>query len=70
MNIGLRAANEKLYNALTYGIGITEFVGGKLQVTLARFNDDKTAIVKALVRNWYKVRTERVFHQRLAELLP
>lgn len=29
MNIGLRAANEKLYNALTYGIGITEFVGGK-----------------------------------------
>ena len=29
MNEGLKAANEKLYNALTYGIGITEFVGGK-----------------------------------------
>ncbi|MGI9281483.1 MAG: type I restriction endonuclease subunit R [Endozoicomonas sp.] len=29
MNEGLRAANEKLYNALTYGIGVTEFVEGK-----------------------------------------
>lgn len=29
MNEGLRAANEKLYNALTYGIGVTEFVDGK-----------------------------------------
>ncbi|MCW7551334.1 HsdR family type I site-specific deoxyribonuclease [Endozoicomonas gorgoniicola] len=29
MNEGLKAANEKFYNALTYGIGITEFVGGK-----------------------------------------
>ncbi|MEJ6080167.1 HsdR family type I site-specific deoxyribonuclease [Vibrio sp. 1-Bac 57] len=29
MNEGLKAANEKLYNALTYGIGVTEFVAGK-----------------------------------------
>ncbi|WP_028486838.1 type I restriction endonuclease subunit R [Thiomicrorhabdus chilensis] len=29
MNEGLRAANEKLYNALTYGVGITEFIDGK-----------------------------------------
>ncbi|WP_422409589.1 MULTISPECIES: type I restriction endonuclease subunit R [unclassified Endozoicomonas] len=29
MNEGLRAANEKLYNALTYGIGVTEFIEGK-----------------------------------------
>ena len=29
MNEGLRAANEKLYNALTYGIGVTEFINGK-----------------------------------------
>lgn len=29
MNEGLKAANEKLYNALTYGIGVTEFVNGK-----------------------------------------
>lgn len=29
MNEGLRAANEKLYNAFTYGIGITEFIDGK-----------------------------------------
>ncbi|BDU40836.1 M48 family metallopeptidase [Vibrio nigripulchritudo] len=43
---------------------------GKLQVTLPRFNDDKTAMVKALVRNWYRVRAEKVFHQRLAVLLP
>ncbi|MGF1763797.1 M48 family metallopeptidase [Aliivibrio kagoshimensis] len=52
------------------GIASAKMVGGKLQVTLARFNDDKTAMVKALVRNWYKVRAERIFHQRLAELLP
>lgn len=29
MNESLRAANEKLYNALTYGVGVTEFVDGK-----------------------------------------
>ncbi|MEZ8055668.1 type I restriction endonuclease subunit R [Vibrio atlanticus] len=29
MNEGLKTANEKLYNALTYGIGVTEFVDGK-----------------------------------------
>ena len=29
MNEGLKGANEKLYNALTYGIGVTEFVEGK-----------------------------------------
>ena len=29
MNEGLKAANEKLYDALTYGISVTEFVEGK-----------------------------------------
>jgi type I restriction enzyme R subunit len=29
MNEGLKSANEKLYNALTYGIGVTEFIAGK-----------------------------------------
>jgi type I restriction enzyme R subunit len=29
MNEGLKAANEKLYNAFTYGVGITEFINGK-----------------------------------------
>ena len=29
MNEGLRAANEKLYNALTYGVGVIEFMDGK-----------------------------------------
>ncbi|MEZ8857244.1 type I restriction endonuclease subunit R [Vibrio atlanticus] len=29
MNEGLKSANEKLYNALTYGISVTEFVDGK-----------------------------------------
>lgn len=43
---------------------------GKLLVTLTRFNDDKTAMVRALVKNWYKVRAERIFHERLSELLP
>ncbi|MBG2801789.1 type I restriction endonuclease subunit R [Proteus mirabilis] len=29
MNAGLKAANEKLYDALTYGISVTEFIDGK-----------------------------------------
>lgn len=29
MNEGLRAANEKMYDALTYGVGVTEFIDGK-----------------------------------------
>lgn len=29
MNLGLRAANEKIYNALMYGVSVTEFVDGK-----------------------------------------
>ncbi len=29
MNEGLKAANEKLYNAFTYGVGVTEFIDGK-----------------------------------------
>ncbi|EHZ2721569.1 type I restriction endonuclease subunit R [Vibrio vulnificus] len=29
MNEGLKAANEKIYNALTYGISVTEFIDGK-----------------------------------------
>lgn len=29
MNVGLMAANEKIYNALTYGVGVTEFIKGK-----------------------------------------
>ncbi len=28
MNTGLKAANEKLYNAMTYGISVTEFING------------------------------------------
>jgi predicted metal-dependent hydrolase len=43
---------------------------GKLLVTLNRFNEDKSKLVKALVSGWYGVRAERVFHERLAELLP
>ena len=29
MNEGLRGANEKLYNAMMYGVGVTEFIDGK-----------------------------------------
>ncbi len=29
MNLGLQAANETLYNAMLYGVTVTEFVGGK-----------------------------------------
>ncbi|MCF1428944.1 MAG: hypothetical protein LPD71_13740 [Shewanella sp.] len=28
MNEGLKAANEKLYNAMTHGISVTEFIDG------------------------------------------
>ena len=43
---------------------------GKLLVTLHHFNEDKSKRVKALISAWYGVKAERVFHQRLAELLP
>lgn len=43
---------------------------GKLLVQLRHFNENKTAMVRALVRNWYKVRAERIFYERLTELLP
>lgn len=42
---------------------------GKLLVTLNRFNEDKSKLDKALVSGWYGVRAERVFQERLAELL-
>jgi type I restriction enzyme R subunit len=29
MNLGLKAANEKLYNAMMYGVSVTEFIDGK-----------------------------------------
>lgn len=29
MNLGLKAANEKIYNALMYGVSVTEFIAGK-----------------------------------------
>jgi type I restriction enzyme R subunit len=29
MNLGLKAANEKLYNSMMYGVSVTEFVDGK-----------------------------------------
>ncbi|CAM3797371.1 type I restriction endonuclease subunit R [Rheinheimera salexigens] len=29
MNLGLKAANEKLYNAMIYGVSVTEFIDGK-----------------------------------------
>ena len=29
MNLGLQLANEKLYNAMLYGVTVTEFIGGK-----------------------------------------
>ncbi len=41
MNEGLRAANEKLYNALTYGIGVTEFIEGKKANTTIQIIDWK-----------------------------
>lgn len=43
---------------------------GKLLVTLTMFNENKADLVKALVKKWYAVRAQQVFHQRLSELLP
>lgn len=43
---------------------------GQLQVTLNHFDHNKAAIVKRLVRSWYKLRAEKIFTERLATLLP
>jgi len=51
------------------GISV-KLLRGQLQVTLNHFDHNKTAIVKRLVRNWYKRRAELVFKERLAALLP
>lgn len=42
---------------------------GKLMVSLLRFDGRKKAKVQALVRGWYKARAEKVFTERLAELV-
>jgi type I restriction enzyme R subunit len=39
MNLGLKAANEKLYNALIYGVSVTEFIGGKKASPTIQFID-------------------------------
>ncbi|MEP7729280.1 M48 family metallopeptidase [Marinomonas primoryensis] len=43
---------------------------GKLLVTLSQFDEHKTARVKALVTHWYQANAERVFQERLMQLLP
>ncbi|WP_298443884.1 SprT family zinc-dependent metalloprotease [uncultured Ferrimonas sp.] len=43
---------------------------GKLLVSLPSFKVDKPAQVKGLVSHWYRQRAERVFQQRLTELMP
>ena len=43
---------------------------GKLLVTLTYFDDYKTNRVRKMVRHWYKERAERIFNERLTELLP
>ncbi|MBW8191823.1 M48 family metallopeptidase [Neiella marina] len=43
---------------------------GKLLVTLRRFDESKTKQVKALVQQWYFNRAKRIFHERLAVMLP
>jgi type I restriction enzyme R subunit len=39
MNLGLKAANEKLYNALIYGVSVTEFIDGKKASPTIQFID-------------------------------
>lgn len=43
---------------------------GKITVILGKFDHQKEAKTKALVKSWYKVRAEHIFHQRLSVLLP
>ncbi|WP_281646271.1 SprT family zinc-dependent metalloprotease [Parendozoicomonas sp. Alg238-R29] len=43
---------------------------GKILVTLPRFDKRKTSLTKGLVNDWYKYRSERIFHERLQYLLP
>ena len=51
-------------------VPVVKMQRGKLLVTLKRFDERKQAHVKAMVRRWYHLRAERVFHERLAALLP
>lgn len=43
---------------------------GKLLVTLSQFDEHKAARVKTLVTHWYRANAERVFNERLIQLLP
>lgn len=43
---------------------------GKLIVTLPRFDANKQKLVRTLITKWYKRRADKIFHERLAELLP
>lgn len=42
MNLGLKAANEKIYNALMYGVSVTEFIDGKKASPTIRLIDWQT----------------------------
>ena len=43
---------------------------GKIIVTLSRFKKDKVMRVKELLINWYKIKAEKIIHERLVDLLP
>ena len=43
---------------------------GKLLVSLPRFDNKKQSLVKGLVNDWYKYRSQRIFQERLNHLLP
>ncbi|WP_028868703.1 M48 family metallopeptidase [Psychromonas arctica] len=43
---------------------------GKLLVSLTKFDENKTELVKVLVGKWYKHKAQRVFQERINDLLP
>lgn len=47
-----------------------KMVGGKLLVSLPEIQSDRAKQVRALVRQWYRVRAQQVFESRLQHVLP
>lgn len=65
--LGRRYVLKVVENPKTFSS--VKLIRGKLLVSLLRFDERKKAKVMAMVRDWYKTRAERVFKERIAELV-
>ncbi|MCH4296122.1 M48 family metallopeptidase [Shewanella sp. 3B26] len=67
--LGRRYVLKVVENPDPDGVNSVKMERGKLQVSLIRFNNDKHAMVKNLVSEWYSFRAKEIFHERLSFLL-